>query len=77
MDADLQNVTGTVLVALLLLKAAYMVVTHNSEHIPFQLRFLQYQQSLTVDAVLTLIPRSTDIDSNHIAQNCGHYFDFN
>ena len=64
-DTQFQNGEVNVLLALLLIKAANMLVTHNSKYIPFQLPYLHYQNALTlcwcsfsgaVTSTLTILP---------------------
>jgi hypothetical protein len=64
-DAHFQNGEMTVPLALLMVKAANMLVTHNRKHIPFQSPYLHYQISLML--CWRTVKRDSDIDTNHIA----------
>ena len=68
-NAHFQNVKVTVSLALLLIKAAKMLVTHNSKHIPFQSHYLHYQKSLTL--CWCSVKGGGDIDRILIANKCG------
>jgi hypothetical protein len=65
MDAHLQNVKVTVPLALLMVKAANMFVTHNRKHIPFQSPNLHCPWSLTL--CWRADKGGSDIDIDHIA----------
>jgi hypothetical protein len=65
MDADFQNVKVTVPLALLMVKAANMLVTHNRKHIPLQSPKLHYQISSTL--CWHAVEDGSDIDTNNIA----------
>ena len=68
-DAHVQNGELNVSLALLLIKAANMLVTHNSKHIPFELPYLNYEKALTL--CWRSVPNGSEIDNNHIAHKGG------
>jgi len=64
-DAHFQDGEVNMSLALLLIKAANMLVTHNSKHIPFQLPYLHYQKALTL--CWWSVQGGNDVDTNYIA----------
>jgi len=64
-DAHFQNGEATVPLAILMVRAANMLVTHNRKHIPFQSPYLHYQISLML--CWHAVKGGGNIDTNHIA----------
>jgi len=68
-EAYFQNRPVTISVALLLINAGYILVTHNWMDIPLQLPCLHYQESLTL--CWCSVSGGCDINTNHIVYNGG------
>jgi len=67
-DDYFQNGAVTMSVALLLIKAAIILVTHECMHIPFQIPYLHYQKSLTL--CWRSVSGGGNINTNHIIYKC-------
>ena len=65
MDAHFQNLKVSVPLALVMVKAANMLVTPTGKHIPFQSPKLHYYRSLTL--CWHAVKGGSDIDTNRIA----------
>jgi len=67
--------------SLVVITAAIMLIMGKCRSTALALYMMQHPRLLTlywrsVDALLTLIVRCSDIDTDHIAPKCGQYFDY-